>query len=372
MTAMRLIIAGGGTGGHLYPGVAVAEALLARDSAAKVLFIGTARGIEARVLPQLGFDLRLIRISGLKGLGIAQKLSALFRLPAAVLECAAILRAFKPHAILSVGGYAAGPAGLAAALLRLPLAVLEQNTRPGLTNRALGKLASRVFGTFDESRPFFPTSRFVLTGNPLRMAFVRRVDELHATNASATTVPATPPHVLVTGGSQGASALNKLAVAAFTSLGARAKNIRITHQTGAADEAATRDAYKNASINAEVVPFIDDMPASMAAATLVVCRSGATTVAELSALGKPAIYVPFPFATDNHQEHNARAVVDAGGALMFRQAQLTGDALGQVIGELLFDNDRLTRMGKCAAAFGKPHAGSLVVDELERLAGLHA
>ena len=353
---MKLLIAGGGTGGHLFPGVAIAEELKARDPEAQVRFVGTARGIEAKVLPELGWDLTLIEVSGLKTVGAWGAVKGVFRLPKALWQARRAVKAFAPDAVIGVGGYASGPVLLMARLGGRPTAICEQNSIPGFTNKLLGRLVKRVFLAFTMSRRFFKAKKIVMSGNPVRR-------ELAAKLLAAATVQHgdAPPAVLVSGGSQGAVAVNDLASQALIAI-ARTRPISIVHQTGTADEEKIRARYREAGVEADVRAFIKDMASEYARADLVVCRAGATTVAELAIAGKPAIFIPYPFAADNHQELNAREMADAGAAKMFRQRELTSEQLAAAITPLLDDADVRAEMGAKMRALAHPQAAATVVD----------
>lgn len=363
---MRLLIAGGGTGGHLFPGVAVAEEIRARDPGAAVRFVGTRRGIEARVLPELGWELAFIDVSGLKTVGALGALRGLARIPRALWQSRRVVRDFDPDVVIGVGGYASGPVVLVARLMGLPTAILEQNSIPGLTNKILGRFARAVFLSFDESRRFFPGRKVVASGNPIRRALVAALQ--HGDSMSENDgqdAPASEPGVprlLVFGGSQGARALNELVPAAAALLRARGLGFAIVHQTGEAELEATRARYQEAGVEATCQAFIRDMAAAYRSADLVVSRAGATTVAELSVVGRPAILIPYPYAADNHQEINARELVRAGAALLHRQAELTPEGLADALAELLGDADARARMGAAMKALGRPEAAATIAD----------
>ncbi len=351
---MRLVIAGGGTGGHLFPGVAIAEELRHREPDAQVTFVGTAKGIEARVLPNLGWDLELIQVSGLKTVGVLGAIRGMFRIPGALWQSRRLLRRLKPDAVIGVGGYASGPVVMAAKLMGIPTAICEQNSIPGLTNRILGKLARRVFLAFDESKRFFKAKKIVMSGNPVRLALLRAFE-------AQSPVFAEVPTVFVCGGSLGATKVNELASEALIQL-SKHRQIRVVHQTGASDAGKMVGRYHEAGVDAEVHGFLEDMAARYLAADVIVARAGATTVAELALAGKPAIFIPYPFAADNHQEINAREMAEAKAALMFRQADLTSDILAKTLGELLDDPDRRRAMGSAMKALARPGAAATVVD----------
>jgi len=352
---MRLLIAGGGTGGHLFPGVAVAEELRAREPDAAIRFVGTKRGIEARVLPDLGWDLQLIEVSGLKTVGVLGALRGLFRLPKALWQARKAIKAFSPDAVLGVGGYASGPVVLMARLAGIPTAICEQNSIPGLTNKILGRIVRAVFLSFEESRRFFKPRKILMTGNPVRR-------ELLAKLLAPGPAPATDTvHVLVSGGSLGAVAVNELAAEALCAL-SRELPLSIVHQTGDKGLEATAKRYAEAGVTADTRPFIKDMASAYHRADLIIGRAGATTVAELAIAGKPAIFIPYPFAADNHQEINAREMATAGAALSFKQSELTATILADALRPLLTDAAKRTAMGAAMKALAKPGAAAAVVD----------
>ncbi|WP_373044188.1 undecaprenyldiphospho-muramoylpentapeptide beta-N-acetylglucosaminyltransferase [Vulgatibacter sp.] len=351
---MKVVIAGGGTGGHLFPGIALAEEVVTRHHANDVLFVGTARGLEARVVPKAGFKLELIEATGVKGRGLGGWISGLFRLPKAILQSVHILRGWNPDIVVGVGGYASFPVVFAAWLLGLPTAVQEQNALPGLTNRVLGRLVRAVFVSFDEAKRFFPERKTQNVGNPIRKALMENFLRPQSRHDRF--------KILIFGGSQGAHAINVAAVEAGAHLEGLKEKVEILHQTGARDIEATRKGYAEAGIAAEVVEFIDDMSAAYAASDLVICRSGATTLAELTVCKKAAILVPFPFAADNHQEVNARSLVDKGAAVMIRQQELTGERLAAEVRDLLEHPARLQRMERAAGLLGRPEAAKEIAD----------
>ncbi|HEX7127984.1 MAG TPA: undecaprenyldiphospho-muramoylpentapeptide beta-N-acetylglucosaminyltransferase [Thermodesulfobacteriota bacterium] len=361
---MRLLVAGGGTGGHLFPGLAVAEAFLARTPGGEVRFVGTRRGIEARAVPRAGFPVEFIEVGTLKGQGVAGLARTLLGLPAALLAAARIVRRERPDLVLGVGGYASGPVVAAAALLGRPTAIMEQNAVPGLTNRWLGRLVDRVFTTFEppSGSAAFPPAKVVRTGNPIRRAF-RSVPPRDASEDGRL-------HLLVFGGSAGARRINEAMLGALAGLDRFGDRLAIVHQTGESSRAAVEAGYRAAGWGpdrADVRAFIDDMAAQYAWADLLVCRAGASTVAELTAVGRPAILVPYPFAADDHQEANARALVTAGAAVRIRDAELTGERLAAEVGRLLDDPGRRAEMAAAAGRLGEPAAADRVVDELMRL-----
>ncbi len=353
----RLLIAGGGTGGHLFPGVAIAEEMRARHADAAIRFVGTRRGIEARVLPDLGWDLELIEVSGLKTVGAMGAIRGLFRLPRALWQARRVLKTFRPTAVVGVGGYASGPVVLMAKLRGVPTAICEQNSIPGLTNKILGRLVRAVFLSFDESRRFFKPKKVVMSGNPVRRDLVQKL--LATTPEAHERV-----NVLVCGGSQGAVAVNELASHALVAL-AKELPLGITHQTGEKDLAATQQRYADGGVTATCSAFIKDMATAYRTADVIIGRAGATTVAELAIAGKPAIFIPYPFAADNHQEINAREMAEAGAALSFKQSELTADKLATALRPLLTDRALRERMGTAMKALAKPQAAATVVEWCE-------
>jgi UDP-N-acetylglucosamine--N-acetylmuramyl-(pentapeptide) pyrophosphoryl-undecaprenol N-acetylglucosamine transferase len=355
---LRLLIAGGGTGGHLFPGVAIAEELRARQPDAPVQFVGTQRGIEARVLGPLGWDLAVIEVSGLKTVGALGALRGLLRLPRALWQARRVVKAFAPDAVIGVGGYASGPVVLMARLAGIPTAICEQNSIPGLTNKILGRLVRAVFVSFDTTRTFFKNAKTVVSGNPVRRALLYQLLDAPAAPAPG---HADKVHVLVSGGSLGAVAVNELAADALIAL-ARTTPLAIVHQTGEKGLAATVARYAAAGLAADCRPFITDMAAAYHDADLIIGRAGATTVAELAITGKPAIFIPYPFAADNHQELNARAMADAGAALMFKQSELTADKLADALRPLVNDPSLRLAMGTKMKSLARPTAAATVID----------
>ena len=356
---MRLLIAGGGTGGHLFPGVALAEELRAREPEAAVRFVGTARGIEARVLPELGWDLVLIEVSGLKTVGVLGAVRGLFRLPRALWQSRRVVKEFKPDVVVGVGGYASGPVVLMARLMGIRTGILEQNSIAGFTNKLLGKLVHAVFLHFAETRRFFKAKKILMTGNPIRRD-IRLA--LESGSAPAAAAPAAGLRVFAFGGSQGAQALNEVMVDAAALLAARGVPLDIVHQTGAQQLEKTQERYAQAGMKADVRAFIKDMAAEYRRADLVVSRAGATTVAELGVVGRPAILVPYPFAADNHQEVNAREMAETGAALMCKQSELTPEKLADIVADLAAHPETLARMGSAMKALGKPRAAADILD----------
>lgn len=344
-------MAGGGTGGHVIPAIAVARELRTRGH--DVSFVGTAHGIEAKLVPAAGFDLRRIQIGGLNRVGVRQTFATLGRLPMATFDSDRSVRGAA--AIFSMGGYVAGPPVLAAILRGVPVVVMEPNAVPGFTNRSISRLVARALVSFPETASFFPRGRTEVTGLPVREEFFR--------------IPRKPRgtvlQLLITGGSQGSRTLNHAALQSWPLFRKAGLAVRIMHQTGVSGFGEIRDAFARCGIEGEIVPFISDMPAAFAAADLVVCRAGAGAVSELAAAGKPSILVPFPYAADNHQTRNAQAMERAGASRLVRDAEMTGEMLVATVSRIMAE---LARMGEAARQFAKPAAAGRAADVLEEVA----
>jgi UDP-N-acetylglucosamine--N-acetylmuramyl-(pentapeptide) pyrophosphoryl-undecaprenol N-acetylglucosamine transferase len=355
---MNLVFAGGGTGGHLYPGIAVARELLARRPDAQISFAGTARGIEARVVPREGFPLDLLRSGGLKGKSLADRARGGLLLPLSLVDAWRIVSRRRPQLVIGVGGYSSGPVVLVAALRGVPTMLLEQNAVPGLTNRLLARVVRAAAVTFDSTRGFFGSKAFV-SGNPVRPEFFATVGP---SQESGVDEHASITRVLVFGGSQGAHAINVAMVEAAKELAAGGAALHLTHQTGERDVEMVRTGYREAGIQADVEAFLYDMGSRLRRADLIVCRAGATTLAEITAAGKAAILIPLPTATDDHQRKNAEALGAAGAAEVLVQSEMTGHVLAQRILSLAADRERRTRMAGAARALAKPDAARVIVD----------
>jgi len=348
---MRVILAGGGTGGHVIPAVAIANEL--RDHyQAEIVFIGTARGIETRLVPQAGYKLELVQVGALKNVSTATRFRTLFDLPRAILHCASFYGRFQPDVVISVGGYASGPGVLAAALKGVPSVIFEPNYVLGFANKIGAKFAKAVCVHFQE------TCRGVrncqVTGVPVRRAFF----DIPPRPQDA------PPTMLIFGGSQGARAINEAVVGALPTLRGQLPGLKIIHQTGLKELEVVQAGYAKAGFAAEVSAFIDDMPAAFARADLIVCRSGASTVAEITAAGKPAIFVPFPRAADDHQTKNAQALAQANAAVLMPQSELTAKKLAEEIVRLFSDRPQLVQMSANARKLAHADAAT----EIARIA----
>lgn len=357
------MIAGGGTGGHLFPGIAVADEFRARDRDAQVTFIGIEKGLEARVIPKEGYRIRYIKAEAFLGRSPLKKALSLVRIALAVFSARSMLRAAEPDVVVGTGSYISIAPVLAARLLSIPIVILEQNLVPGLANRMLSRVADAVAVTYHESMGFFPRDKTYLTGNPIRPVITEgsreAALELFKLDAERKTV-------LVLGGSAGASAINNAVTSALNSMLGMRDEVQFLHQTGERDYESVRRAYRKLEFKAMVAPFVYQMAEAYASADLVVSRAGATTLAELTALGKPAIIIPYPYAA-GHQEFNARKLAETGAARMFTEKALTGEILAENIRELCSSEEARAEMARQARALGRPDAAKKVVDIAESL-----
>jgi UDP-N-acetylglucosamine--N-acetylmuramyl-(pentapeptide) pyrophosphoryl-undecaprenol N-acetylglucosamine transferase len=351
-----MMVAGGGTGGHLFPGVAVAKEIGRRFEGAEILFVTGKRKMESEVLRKAGFRQTSISVEGMKGRGLLKGAWVALKLPWSFLESLWIIRGFAPHLVLGVGGYSAGPVCLAARVMGVPSAIHEQNSFPGVTNRLLCRVVNRVFISFEGSRKHFSGGSIHLTGNPIRAEFVTSETRLSGNGKPFT--------VAVVGGSQGARAINDAFVEALALLKKRNRPCRAIHQTGELDYERTAALYKERGIEAEVRPFIQDMAGVYREADLVVSRAGAGAVFEMAAMGKPSLLIPYPFAANRHQETNARFLVEAGAAEMILQENLTGEVLAERLAKLMEDRAALEKMGQAARSVSKPDASQRIADLL--------
>lgn len=359
MSHPRVLIAGGGTGGHIIPALTVARELVARYEA-EILFVGTERGLEARLVPAAGFPLELIHVGPLKNVSLATRARTLLNLPRSVFACRRIVRSFAPTVVFGVGGYASGPGMAAALLLRVPTMVFEPNAMPGLANRLVGKRVNAAAVNFPSAAKWFRNAE--VTGIPVRPEFF----EPHQSLARG-------PQLLIFGGSQGARLFNQACPQIAPALLEAVPGLTIVHQSGARHAESTQAAYQQSGADPErwrVQPFIDDMPAEFAASTLVMARSGASTVAELAAAGKPSLLVPFAAAADDHQARNAEEMVKAGAAVMLHEPDLEEpERLRRTLVELLASSQRLAAMSAAARTQAHPDAAARIADRLAALSG---
>jgi len=360
---MTIVIAAGGTGGHLYPAVALAREFLRRDPKAKVLFVGTARGLESKVLAHEGFDLVLISAKPVMGKGLWGAVTGLCALPVSLLQCLRIVRTRRANLVIGIGGYTSPMALLAAALTGVPRVILEPNANPGMANKAVGPFAQRVFLAFESAADSFTRSKVRVVGTPIRRAFLDGVQQNQERSG--------PFHLLIFGGSQGAKAINAAVIEGLPELMKQLPTLTVTHQTGESDHARVAEAYRRAGIESQVVPFLYDMPAALRQADLVVARAGAMTVAELTTCGKPAILIPLPSAIYDHQMRNAKVMEAAGAAVVLPQSALTGLTLARTVAGILGDPERVRVMGAASLAMRRTDAAEVIVRECYALMDGH-
>jgi UDP-N-acetylglucosamine--N-acetylmuramyl-(pentapeptide) pyrophosphoryl-undecaprenol N-acetylglucosamine transferase len=358
----RCVIAGGGTGGHLFPAIAVANEMKKRIENTEVLFIAGRKRMESEILARYGFKVESIDVEGLKGRGWKKGFAVLISLPRCLIQAASIIKSFSPSVVLGVGGYSSGPACLSAKLLGMPTGIHEQNTYPGLTNRLLSRVVDRIFVSFEESSSYFKNRSVLLTGNPVRedlFNYEERDDERHDKFS-----------LLILGGSQGARSINKVIPDCLAYLRGKEIYPDVLHQTGKADFESVIDIYKSRGLKGRVVPFIEDMKSAYHNADLVVSRAGATTIFELAAAGKPSILVPYPHAANQHQEINAKSLVQNGGAEMIREVELRGEVLAKLIMKYVGNYSALNTMGQNAKKMARADAAKIIVDNLLEMSGI--
>jgi UDP-N-acetylglucosamine--N-acetylmuramyl-(pentapeptide) pyrophosphoryl-undecaprenol N-acetylglucosamine transferase len=356
---MKLLIAGGGTGGHVFPAIAIAQEWLSRGKEREVVLVGTQRGIEMKLVPQAGLPLETLRVAGLKGKGGATLLKNLAMLAPAMLDARRVLRTHKPVAAFGVGGYAAGPMLLATWLGRVPNVIFEPNAEPGFTNKLLARISTRIATGYEISAQAWG-KKAIVTGCPVRPEFF--------------TIPARKPQkpfrLLITGGSQGALPINRTFVDAMDALAQRKNDLSIVHQTGERDYNAVRTAYARREINAEVLPFLTNMAERFAWADVIVCRAGAITAAEIAAAGRAAIFIPFGKATDSHQLRNAQEMSRAGAGRLISETDLTADKLATEIFSLLDQPQEIEKLSTAARSLARPHAARDIVNLIEEAANV--
>ena len=363
---ISLVIAGGGTGGHLFPGIAVAEEVLATSAQSHVRFIGTGNRFETSVLNAKGFEQKHIRVQSLKGKTMLQQFKALASLPLSILAATGILAKRRPNVVLGVGGYSAGPVVIAAWILRIPRALHEQNMIPGMTNRWLSYFADRIYVSFEGTRIKAPAQKIRLTGNPVRKEILSCLKSA-STGATNPVTPEKPFTIFIVGGSQGAHRINTAVMAALPHIKSKNKIVLI-HQTGAADEGEVRDAYRRHTINGTAKTFFHHMEKHYGKSDLVICRAGASTIAELTVLGKAVIFVPYPFAADDHQAINARQLVSKGAAELVLEKDLSGEFLAQKIERYASSPEKLAIMAVNMRKQARPDAAKDIAEDLYVLA----
>ncbi|MBA2493483.1 MAG: undecaprenyldiphospho-muramoylpentapeptide beta-N-acetylglucosaminyltransferase [Acidobacteria bacterium] len=356
---MKVLIAAGGTGGHIYPGIAVAKEIIRRDGGkSKVLFVGTARGLETKIVPENGFQLSLINSAGLKSVGFAEKIKGLIILPKSFLEARRLIKEFQPDVVVGAGGYVTGSVLLTASLMRIPTLVMDSNALPGFTNRRLAPFVTKAALSFEEAVKFFG-KKGVVTGNPVRREFFDIQPKARGEKIN----------LLIFGGSQGARAINTAMVDALGNLQNYKDKLQITHQTGELDFETVRRSYaENDWQTADIRRYISDMVSQFAETDLIICRAGATTCAEVAAAGKAALMIPLPTAADDHQRKNAEALVNQGAARMILQKDLSSESLAKEIINLIESPEKITAMEKAAKKLAKADAAEVTVDIIENLA----
>ena len=356
---MNIVIAGGGTGGHVFPAIAIAKELKMKIAHIKITFVGTARGIESKIVPKEGYDIRFIKSEGLVGKNIFRTIKSALKIPVALRDSKRILKELKPELVLGVGGYSSGPVVLCASMMGIPTMIHEQNTLPGLTNKLLGKFVDTVAVTYHESIRFFPQEKTYLTGNPVRTEILKgdrgRGCKIFSLKKNLFTI-------FVFGGSLGATRINNAVSEALAYLEPFKDKIQFLHQTGDRDLDAVKEAYRMREFKGTVVPFAYEMADAYAVADLIISRAGATTLAEMTACGKAAILVPYPFAAGNHQEVNARKLWDVGAAQMILDKELNGKTLSDSIKYLLQDPDAIGQMERISKSLGNPEATNRIIE----------
>lgn len=357
--SLRLVFAGGGTGGHLFPAIALAEEFRRRDPGAEISFVGSRGGLEEKIVPKYGWPLKLFDVEGVKRKKGMDAARALAKAALSTVEAVRFLRSVRPDGVMGSGSYSSAPVVAAARLLGIKTAILEQNALPGLTNRTLGKLVDRVYISFEESRRFFPGGRTILSGNPVRRDIITKLEDRRGRPERFS--------ILVFGGSQGATAINAAFLDAAEFLTDIWSGLKVVHQTGQDGFETVAAAYKRKNLKVEAQQFIEEMGEAYNSADLVVCRAGATSLAEITAAGLPSILIPYPFASDDHQTVNARSLQAAGAAVMIKQEGLTGAVLAGEIRRLYADAQALKSMRERSKALGKPRAAQEIAENFSRL-----
>ncbi len=365
--SIRIVIAGGGTGGHLFPGIALAHAFRLKDPENRVRFIGTGRPLETTVVSAAGFEHQRLQTEGIKGRGIGRQIMAALKIPMSICRSIGILLRFKPDLTIGVGGYVSGPVVIAAWLLAIKTVICEQNILPGITNRILVHFCARFYASFAETNQYIKTKKMVVSGNPVRREMIRPLKNPHEGTGSWDGSPGFT--VLILGGSQGAHGLNTAVMDAVARLEIK-RDIFFIHQTGEKDMTGVQAAYATHGVAADTRAFISDMAEVYQKADLIVCRAGATTIAEITAMGKPTIFVPYPFAADNHQELNARVLSEQGAARIILERDLSGRRLLEMIHHYYDHPRELKKMASLARNMGRPEAADVIVNDCYRLLGV--
>lgn len=362
--ALKIVIAGGGTGGHLFPGIAVAQEFKARNEATRIIFVSTGNPLERSVLSKAGYELQCITVAGIKGRGLWNQAKSAGKIPKGILEANRILKNFSPDLAIGLGSYSAGPVIFAAWLRRIPIVIQEQNILPGITNRILSRFANRIYVSFENTRARMDSRKVKWTGNPVRQELLASAERHERTKSEGSGDRLFT--VLIIGGSQGAHKINMAVIEALDHLKDQ-KNLQFIHQTGEADERQVREAYRRNEVGGTVQSFFDNMAEQYGKTDLIICRAGATTVAEVTALGKAVIFIPFPFAADDHQALNAGSLSDEGAAETILEKDLSGKILSEKIKHYAGHPADLREMAARARHFGKPDAAKHIVDDCYRL-----
>lgn len=360
MKNLKLVMAGGGTGGHLFPALALAEEFKTKAPGIEITFIGGRGGLEEKIVPKHGYPLRLLSVEGIKRRRGLKRIRALAKAAKSTFNAVGILRSIGPDGVIGSGSYSSAPVVLAAKLLGIKTAILEQNALPGLTNRVLGKTVNRIYIAFEEARGYFPGGRTIFSGNPVRKDILEKLEDRKWERNERFSI-------LVFGGSQGATAINAAFLDATEYMTDIWSGLRVVHQTGEEGFETVKAAYRRKDIKVELFKFIDDMAEAYNSADLVVCRAGATSIAEITALGLPPILIPYPFASDDHQTVNARCLADRGAAIMIKQDELTGSALADAIKGLYKKPGGLKAIKENLKAFARPKAAEMIADDFLRL-----
>ncbi len=355
---MRIIIAGGGTGGHIFPALAIAEGIKSRSAKNEILFVGTKNGLENEIIPAMGFNMQFINSAGFVGKDMVNKIKAIITALEGILLSLKIIRTFEPDVVLGVGGYASGPTVLCARLKSIPTAICEQNTVPGMTNRILSRFSNKIFLTFPDSAKYFTSEKTIVTGNPLRSNFKRQ--NSYETGKDRRKV------IFVMGGSQGAGSLNRITPPALSKVDIT--KLEIFHQTGKKDEESVKKAYKELSLDSNVFSFRSDIMEIYKKSDLIISRSGAGTISEITAMGKASILIPFPHAAHNHQLLNAKSMENAGASIIIEEDSLDEINLSDQI-NYIFKSGKLQSMSEASLKLAKPEATNIIVEELYSLAG---
>ncbi|MCP3927015.1 MAG: undecaprenyldiphospho-muramoylpentapeptide beta-N-acetylglucosaminyltransferase [Desulfobacterales bacterium] len=358
--SLNIMLTGGGTGGHLFPGIAIAQTFMKVDSNNEIMFAGTGKEFEIRIVKNEGFQYKVVKSEGIKGFGLFGKLKSLGMIPLGVLKAISIIRKFNPDIVIGLGGYSSAPFAIGAFILRKKIVLCEQNAIPGITTRALSKIAKRIYVTFENTKLKVKKEKLVLTGNPVRseMKISKNTDEEDGLFT-----------VFITGGSQGAHSIN-MAMKDSLKILSKIENIKIIHQTGANDEKELQSAYMAHNIESDVSAFFNNMHEHYENADLIISRAGATTIAELTIMGKASIYVPYPYAADNHQEHNAMSLVRKNAGLLMKNSELSGEFIAEKISYFIKNRDEINKMGENALKLGKPNAASDIVEDCYKVLGV--